>query len=139
MKYGYFINPSPTSLSDLVNDHNYMVIRDYILDTSTLQGSNAISISDLTAGSVITKIAIKVETPFKSNNPVDTIEVVTDSNNILMDASWNDPAIGIKWPQLIGEYPGNADASGYKLEDGTVLNLSDKDQKWETLENTFKF
>ena len=53
--------------------------------------------------------------------------------------AWNDPAIGIKWPQLIGEYPGNADASGYKLEDGTTLNLSDKDQKWETLENTFKF
>ena len=53
--------------------------------------------------------------------------------------AWNDPAIGIKWPQLIGEYPGNADASGYKLEDGTALHLSDKDQKWETLENTFKF
>lgn len=53
--------------------------------------------------------------------------------------AWNDPVIGIKWPQLIGEYPGNADASGYKLEDGTALNLSDKDQKWETLENTFKF
>ena len=53
--------------------------------------------------------------------------------------AWNDPAIGIKWPQLIGEYPGNADAYGYKLEDGTALNLSDKDQKWETLENTFKF
>ena len=53
--------------------------------------------------------------------------------------AWNDPAIGIKWPQLIGEYPGNADASGYKLEDGTALNLSDKDQKWETLEITFKF
>ena len=53
--------------------------------------------------------------------------------------AWNDPAIGIKWPQLVGEYPGNADASGYKLEDGTALNLSDKDQKWETLENTFKF
>ena len=53
--------------------------------------------------------------------------------------AWNDPVIGIKWPQLIGEYLGNADASGYKLEDGTALNLSDKDQKWETLENTFKF
>ena len=53
--------------------------------------------------------------------------------------AWNDPAIGIKWPQLVGEYPGNADASGYKLADGTALNLSDKDQKWETLENTFKF
>lgn len=53
--------------------------------------------------------------------------------------AWNDPAIGIKWPQLVGEYPGNADATGYKLADGTALNLSDKDQKWETLENTFKF
>ena len=53
--------------------------------------------------------------------------------------AWNDPAIGIQWPHLIGEYPGNADASGYKLADGTALNLSDKDQKWETLENTFKF
>ena len=53
--------------------------------------------------------------------------------------AWNDPAIGIKWPQLVGEYPGNADASVYNLADGTALNLSDKDQKWETLENTFKF
>ena len=53
--------------------------------------------------------------------------------------AWNDPAIGIEWPHLVGGYPGNADASGYKLADGTALNLSDKDQKWETLENTFKF
>lgn len=53
--------------------------------------------------------------------------------------AWNDPAIGIEWPQLVGEYPGNADASNYKLMDGTALNLSDKDQKWDTLENTFKF
>ena len=93
MKYGYFINPSPTSLSDLVNDHNYMVIRDYILDSSTLKGSNVIAISDLAAGSVIIKIAIKVETPFKSNKTTNTIEVASDSGSILMDASWNDPAI----------------------------------------------
>ena len=53
--------------------------------------------------------------------------------------AWNDPAIGIKWPELIGEYKGNADSEGYTLEDGTPLNLSDKDKKWETLENTFKF
>ena len=53
--------------------------------------------------------------------------------------AWNDPAIGIEWPQLVGEYPGSADGSGYTLEDGTPINLSDKDQKWETLENTFKF
>ena len=53
--------------------------------------------------------------------------------------AWNDPAIGIEWPQLVGEYPGSADGSGYTLEDGTPINLSDKDQKWETLKNTFKF
>lgn len=53
--------------------------------------------------------------------------------------AWNDPEINIKWPQLIGEYPGNADASGYMLADGTPLNLSDKDQKWFGLKDTFKF
>lgn len=53
--------------------------------------------------------------------------------------AWNDPAIGIKWPELVGEYKGNADSEGYALEDSTLLNLSDKDKKWDTLENTFKF
>lgn len=53
--------------------------------------------------------------------------------------AWNDPAIGIEWPQLVGEYKGNASAEGYALEDGTPLNLSDKDQKWVGLEDTFSF
>ena len=53
--------------------------------------------------------------------------------------AWNDPAIGITWPELIGSYPGNADASGYTLSDGTPLNLSDKDQKWSCLADTFHF
>ncbi|MBO7474041.1 MAG: dTDP-4-dehydrorhamnose 3,5-epimerase [Ruminococcus sp.] len=53
--------------------------------------------------------------------------------------AWNDPEIGIKWPELTGEYPGSADSEGYALEDGTKLNLSDKDKKWDTLGNTFKF
>ncbi|MBR6994767.1 MAG: dTDP-4-dehydrorhamnose 3,5-epimerase [Ruminococcus sp.] len=53
--------------------------------------------------------------------------------------AWNDPAIGIEWPELVGEYKGSADSEGYTLKDGTVLNLSDKDKKWDTLENTFKF
>lgn len=52
--------------------------------------------------------------------------------------AWNDPSIGITWPNIVGEYPGSADASGYTL-DGEKLELSEKDQKWETLENTFKF
>jgi len=53
--------------------------------------------------------------------------------------AWNDPEIGIEWPQLKGEYMGNASADGYYLEDGTPLNLSDKDQKWLGIKDTFKF
>lgn len=50
--------------------------------------------------------------------------------------AWNDPAIGIEWPELVGEYRGNASAEGYALSDGTPLNLSAKDQKWATLNNS---
>lgn len=53
--------------------------------------------------------------------------------------AWNDPEIGIKWPELKGDYKGNADCCGYTLEDGTALNLSDKDKKWLGLKDTFKF
>ena len=53
--------------------------------------------------------------------------------------AWNDPEIGIKWPKLLGEYKGNASAKGYQLEDGTKLNLSDKDQLWAGLKDTFHF
>ena len=52
--------------------------------------------------------------------------------------AWNDPEIGIDWP-VVGEYMGSADASGYTMEDGTKLNLSDKDQKWVGIKDTFKF
>jgi dTDP-4-dehydrorhamnose 3,5-epimerase len=55
--------------------------------------------------------------------------------------AWNDPEIGIDWESvgLKGEYNGTASAEGYTLEDGTKLNLSDKDQKWLGLKDTFKF
>ena len=53
--------------------------------------------------------------------------------------AWNDPEIGIQWPEVTGNYPGNADASGYTLADGTPLKLSDKDQKWSGLAETFRF
>lgn len=48
--------------------------------------------------------------------------------------AWNDPAIGIHWPQVTGEYKGTASGEGYCLEDGTPLNLSAKDQLWSGLE-----
>ncbi len=53
--------------------------------------------------------------------------------------AWNDTEIGIEWPQLTGNYNGTASAAGYCLNDGTPLNLSDKDQKWLGLKDTFKF
>lgn len=53
--------------------------------------------------------------------------------------AWNDPAIGIQWPSLQGAYNGSAAAAGYQLADGTPLNLSEKDQKWLCLADTFRF
>ena len=53
--------------------------------------------------------------------------------------AWNDPEIGIEWPEVTGEYKGTASAQGYCLKDGTPLNLSEKDQKWSGFKDTFKF
>ena len=53
--------------------------------------------------------------------------------------AWNDPTIAIEWPEVMGEYRGTASADGYTLADGTPLNLSEKDQKWERLAETFRF
>ncbi len=53
--------------------------------------------------------------------------------------AWNDPAIGIEWPEVMGAYTGSACAEGYTLSDGTPLNLSEKDQKWLGLGETFRF
>ena len=48
--------------------------------------------------------------------------------------AWNDPAIGIQWPGVVGDYAGSASAEGYTLTDGTPLRLSEKDQKWPGLQ-----
>ena len=53
--------------------------------------------------------------------------------------AWNDPAIGIDWPELTGSYNGTASGEGYAFADGTPLKLSEKDQKWLTLKETFWF
>lgn len=47
--------------------------------------------------------------------------------------AWNDPEIAISWPSVKGTYNGSASADGYALDDGTPLNISEKDQKWDTL------
>ena len=52
--------------------------------------------------------------------------------------AWNDPEIGIMWPKVVGIYNGTATAEGYSV-DGARLILSDKDQKWLGIKDTFKF
>lgn len=47
--------------------------------------------------------------------------------------AWNDPTIGIEWPGIVGDYPGDANGEGYTMEDGTPILLSDKDQQWQPL------
>ncbi|MCF0141537.1 MAG: dTDP-4-dehydrorhamnose 3,5-epimerase [Mogibacterium sp.] len=47
--------------------------------------------------------------------------------------AWNDPALGIEWPQIVGDFQGTASGEGYKMADGSPLKLSDKDQKWEMI------
>lgn len=44
--------------------------------------------------------------------------------------AWNDPVIGIEWPEVVGAYQGTASAEGYMLKDGTKLVMSEKDQLW---------
>ena len=48
--------------------------------------------------------------------------------------AWNDPEIGIEWPNVVGEYRGTASTEGYSI-DGAKLNLSDKDKKWPRMKN----
>ena len=48
--------------------------------------------------------------------------------------AWNDPSIGIVWPEVVGGYRGSASPDGYALQDGTPLNLSEKDTKWRRIE-----
>ena len=53
--------------------------------------------------------------------------------------AWNDPEIGIEWPQLTGTYLGNGACAGYTLTDGTPLNLNERDQNWPVLKDAFQF
>ena len=53
--------------------------------------------------------------------------------------AWNDPKVGIQWPEVEGTYSGSASPEGYKLRDGSPLILSEKDRRWQPLEQTFRF
>lgn len=53
--------------------------------------------------------------------------------------AWNDPEIGIVWPDVLGRYSGSPSAEGYSMSDGTPLKLSDKDQKWPVFHDAFQF
>ena len=49
--------------------------------------------------------------------------------------AWNDPSIGITWPNLTGVYDGTASAQGYFI-DGVPLIISDKDQNLRRIDET---
>lgn len=51
--------------------------------------------------------------------------------------AWNDPTIGIEWPEVVGDYKGNALVDGYSLQDGTKLTISEKDQKWGLISSQY--
>lgn len=42
--------------------------------------------------------------------------------------AWNDPSIGIEWPEVICEYNKSAETNGYSMGDGTPIILSEKDK-----------
>lgn len=44
--------------------------------------------------------------------------------------TWNDPDIGIEWPDVVGEYKGNGSCAGYTMSDGTPLNINKRDENW---------
>ena len=53
--------------------------------------------------------------------------------------AWNDPAIGIRWKDVVGDYPGSASCAGYTMTDGTPLNINERDQNWKGIGETFRF
>ncbi|MGN1043051.1 MAG: dTDP-4-dehydrorhamnose 3,5-epimerase [Christensenellales bacterium] len=52
--------------------------------------------------------------------------------------AWNDPDIGVEWPELTGDFDGTPNPDGYSLIDGTKLIMSEKDKKWRFLKEESK-
>ena len=51
--------------------------------------------------------------------------------------AWNDPEIGIQWPLVTGDYPGDAKAIGYHFQDSGKINLSVQDQNLPKFSHIF--
>lgn len=69
----------------------------------------------------------------------DTAEFCYKCNDFLAQTMkmGDDSEIDIRWLKLKGEYRGTASAEGYYV-DGVSLHLSDKDQKWLGIKESFK-
>ena len=48
--------------------------------------------------------------------------------------AWNDPRIGIEWPELLERYYGVQNSGFFSLIDGTPLIISEKDNNWSFLD-----
>ena len=53
--------------------------------------------------------------------------------------AWNDPELGVDWPELVGGYSSTPSPKGYSLRDGSPIILSEKDQRWPGIKEAFKF
>ena len=47
--------------------------------------------------------------------------------------AWNDPAIGIQWPDVVGEYCGTASPVGYSFQGKYQLNINQRDASFPCL------
>ena len=51
----------------------------------------------------------------------------------------SETVIGLQWQEMTGSDSCTAYGAGNAFADGTPLKLSEKDQKWLGLEDTFRF
>ena len=94
---GVLTLPNPTKTSDLVNDSNYLAIREYILNASVLSGGDTLIINDLPINAIITRVELMVTTAFATAQDQNNIDILGADSSVLMDADWNDP-------QTVGNY-----------------------------------
>ena len=93
--------PTPQRTSQLINDTRFSSIREYVLNSSNLSGSNKLDIVDLIPGSVIYRIDLIILSAFSDTSGMQkSIEISCDNGGVLMDSEWNDP-------NMIGTYSTN--------------------------------
>lgn len=63
----------------------------------------------------------------------------TLDKHFIVRIAWNAPHLGIVWPEVTGQYCGNARPEGYSMADGIPLTLSEKDQKQSSFTSCYTY